>query len=139
MKEGITIVFIANLTACASAGVALWAGNSAGASGAMLTAVAVGLAGAMFYVSSGLQVRRRNELSAVRTAFLLFGGNHETHGQGLCVMGGGGTSCVSSATQRLRCPLRLLSAEFCCMGLRGGSSLATALLFFEAQACHSFR
>eukprot|EP00903_Cladosiphon_okamuranus_P017906 g16477.t1 len=54
-KEGIKLVFIANLTACASAGVALWAGNSAGASGAMLTLVAVGLGAAMLYVSSGLQ------------------------------------------------------------------------------------
>lgn len=55
-KEGITIVFIANLTACASAGVALLAGKSAGASGAMLTVVAVGLGAATLYVSSGLQV-----------------------------------------------------------------------------------
>lgn len=58
-KEGITIVFITNLTACASAAVALWAGNIAGAAGALLVAVAVVLGAAMLYVASGLQVRYR--------------------------------------------------------------------------------
>jgi len=56
-KEGITIVFIANLTACASAAVALWAGNTAGAAGGLLVAVAVVLGAATLYVASGLQVR----------------------------------------------------------------------------------
>lgn len=49
-------MLVANLMACASAGVALAASNSGGASGPFLATVAAGLGVVTCYVVSGLQV-----------------------------------------------------------------------------------